>query len=149
MRTPVTSPAEPPALTPAWEASYPGEAAAARQVRAAVRSWLGGCPGADDVVLVASELAANAIAHSDSGQPGGTFTVRLGHACGDQVRVEVQDLGSAWDGDLTAGARQPRGLWLVTALSAACGTARGPGRSRLVWARVPDPASTVRTAPAP
>jgi hypothetical protein len=101
-----------------------------------------GCPAADDVVLVVSELAANAIAHSVSGQPGGTFTVRLRHACGTGVRAEVQDQGSNWDGDLAAAARHPHGLWLVRTLSAACGAGRGPGRSGLVWARLEDPAGT-------
>ena len=110
--------------------TLPGTASQAGQVRAALRSVLGGCPAADDVLLVVSELAANAIAHSDSGRPGGTFTVRLGHACGHHVRAEVEDQGSSWDGDLDASARHPHGLYLVTALSAACGTDRGPGRVR-------------------
>ena len=34
------------------------------------------CPRADDVILCASELAANAALHSRSRLPGGTFTVR-------------------------------------------------------------------------
>jgi hypothetical protein len=151
MRTPATMSAEPPVTdAPAWEGTYPGTAASARQVRAAVRSLLGGCPVTDDVVLVVSELAANAIAHSDSGQCGGTFTVRLNHARGDHVRAEVQDLGSAWDGDLAACARRPHGLYVITALSAACGTSRGPaacawcGRA-LTTRRTP--AATTRTEP--
>jgi Histidine kinase-like ATPase domain len=142
MCTPVTLPAEPsPASAPAWERAYPGTASQLRLVRAAVRSLLDGCPAADDAVLVVSELAANAVTHSASGQPGGTLTVRLQHACGEQVRAEVQDQGSDWDGDLAAAARHPHGLGLVTALSAACGTGRGPGRSRLVWAQIDDRAA--------
>src|SRR5205823_5367068 len=120
----------------AWERTYPGAVSQVRLVRAAVRSLLDGCPAADDAVLVVSELAANAIRHSASGAPGGSFTVRLRHACGDHVRAEVQDQGSDWDGDLAASARHPHGLGLVMALATACGTGRGPGRSRLVWARV-------------
>lgn len=137
MRTPATISAEPPpapALLRTWAGIFPGTASSARLVRAAVRSVLAGCPAADDVVLVTSELAANAIVHSASGRPGGTFTVRLYRARDDHVRVEVRDQGSGWDGDLTAAARHPHGLWLVTALSSTCGTSPAPGGGRLVWA---------------
>ena len=127
MRTPATLPLPPAIPAGAWERTFPGTASMARQVRAALRSELRGCPVTDDVVLVVSEMAVNAITHSDSGQPGGTFTVRLRHVCGDYVHAEVQDQGSAWDGDLATSARHPHGLCLVTTLSAACGTTRGPG----------------------
>jgi hypothetical protein len=137
---------QPPAW--AWEGTYPGIVSQARQVRAALRSLLAGCPAAEDVLLVVSELAANAIAHSHSGLPGGTFTVRLDHTCGDHIRAEVEDQGSPWDGDLTACTRQPHGLYLVTALSAACGTGHGPGCSRRVWARIDDRAGPGQAAAA-
>jgi hypothetical protein len=147
MRAPAPLPAEPPALalalSPAWERTYPGEPGQARHLRAALRPLLDGCPAADDIVLIVSELAANAIAHSDSGQPGGTFTVRLRHR-GGHIRAEVQDQGSNWDGDLSAAARHPHGLYLTAMLAAACGTAAGPGRSRLVWARIDDPPHQAR-----
>jgi serine/threonine-protein kinase RsbW len=137
MRAPASLPAEPPAIIPfpPWKRIYPGDPGQARHLRAALRPLLDGCPPADDVILIVSELAANAIAHSDSGQPSGTFTVRLHHDDG-HIRAEVQDQGSSWDGDLFAAARPPHGLYLVATLAAACGTAAGPGRSRLVWARI-------------
>lgn len=145
MPTPAPLPTEhPPSPAPAWERTYPGTASQARHVRAALRTWLGalldGGPAIDDLLLVVSELAANAIAHSDSGQPGGTFTVRL-HRGGGHIRAEVQDQGSDWDGDLAASARHLHGLSLVAALAAGCGTVAGPGRSRLVWARIDYPAA--------
>jgi len=148
MRTTTSVPPSPAPLpaVPVWEQAFPGTASQARNVRAALKPLLAGvdAAAASDVVLVVSELAANAIAHSDSGLPGGTFTVRLSRRSG-QVHAEVCDQGSAWDGDLARSARHPHGLYLITALTAACGTAPGPGRSRRVWARIDDPA----TGPAP
>ena len=52
-----------------------------------------GCPVEDDVILLASELATNAVRHTASGRDG-TFCV-LVQAVDARVRVEVHDLGSA------------------------------------------------------
>ena len=46
--------------------AYPGRPAQVRRVRADLRVILGGCPVADETILVASELAANAVTHSSS-----------------------------------------------------------------------------------
>src|SRR5215467_708563 len=58
------------------EVTYPGGTEHIRAVRADLRTVLDDCPRADDVILCASELAANAALHSRSRLPGGTFTVR-------------------------------------------------------------------------
>ena len=121
--------------TAAWQRAYPGLPAQARIVRADLRLLLAGCPAADDVLLLASELAANAIAHSHSGRPGGSFTVCLTHEPGSGVRAEIADQGSAWPGDLLASAQPPHGLYLLQALSTACG-ARRDGHRRIVWFRL-------------
>jgi anti-sigma regulatory factor (Ser/Thr protein kinase) len=63
-----------------------------RNVRGFIGRLLGGCPVADAVVLLSSELATNAVLHSASGA-GGTFSVSVRLESG-QVRVEVHDLGS-------------------------------------------------------
>jgi anti-sigma regulatory factor (Ser/Thr protein kinase) len=70
-----------PSATPALaertsEITYPGAAEHIRAVRADLRPLLVGCPIADEMILCASELAANAALHSNSRLPGGTFTVR-------------------------------------------------------------------------
>ena len=137
MRHPDTLPQTAPATarTRAWHRTYPGLPAQARIVRADLRLLLAGCPAADDVLLLASELAANAIAHSDSGRPGGSFTVRLTHEPGCGVLAEVADQGSTWPGDLPVCAQPPHGLYLLRALSTACG-ARRDGYSRIVWFRL-------------
>ena len=79
-------------------------------MRADLRPLLAGCPAADDMVLLVSELAANAIAHSDSGRPGGIFTVRLTHRSARGAQAEVADQGSTWPGDLPVSAQPPHGL---------------------------------------
>ena len=68
---------------------YPQEI---RSVRDFVRAAVRGCPVADDVVLLASELATNAVLHTASGA-GGTFSVCV-HVQGGWVRTEVHDLGA-------------------------------------------------------
>jgi hypothetical protein len=46
--------------------AYPGRVEQVSMVRADLRAMLNGCPVADDVILCASELAANAVRHSRS-----------------------------------------------------------------------------------
>lgn len=129
----------PPNLARAWQQAFPGTPDQLRPVRAALRIFLDGCPAADDVGLLVTELAANAIAHSASGEPGGTFTVRVRHAHSDHVRAEVRDGGSDWDGDIGRSASHPHGLYLLLALAAVCGV-HGSDGSRTVWFRLDDPA---------
>ena len=136
-----------PALTQrSWAQSYPGTADQLRHVRHRLRGFLAGCPVQDDAVHLLSELCANAIVHTDSGKPGGTFTVRAQHLPHAYVRAEVQDAGSDWHGDLSASATYPHGLYLLQILASACGTEQ-INRTHLVWFRLdypngpaPDPA---------
>jgi serine/threonine-protein kinase RsbW len=114
-------------------ATYPGRPEHVRQVRADVWSLLDGCPAADEVILCLSELAANAVLHSDSRRPGGTFTVRLESCPGAYIRIEVEDDGGPW---LTP-APDPhsgRGLDIIHGLAAEWGVATSPA-GRTVWAR--------------
>lgn len=116
--------------------SYPGTLDQVREVRAFLREALNGCPRADDVVAMGSELAANAVVHSRSGVPGGHFTVRAEVNEGAYVLVAVEDEGGPWQ----ARACQPQighGLDLVQAVA-------GPGHwgvtgdadGREAWARL-------------
>jgi anti-sigma regulatory factor (Ser/Thr protein kinase) len=85
------------------------------------------------VILCLSELAANAVLHSDSRRPGGTFTVRIERCPGAYVLIEVEDDGGPW----LAPAPDPgsgRGLDIVRVLAAEWGVAASH-TGRTVWAR--------------
>ena len=61
--------------TASWyKRTFPGRADQLSQVRREIAGYLAGCPAAADLVLIANELAANAIVHSRS--RGEFFTVR-------------------------------------------------------------------------
>jgi anti-sigma regulatory factor (Ser/Thr protein kinase) len=76
--------------------TYPGSTEHVRSVRADLRALLRDCPMAEDVILCASELAANAALHSLSRLPGGTFSVRALISPGQHARIEVEDQGGPW-----------------------------------------------------
>ncbi|GEM_PF-1671424 len=61
----------------AWSRTFAGTAGQVGEARRFLAAVLGGHPAAGDAVLCLSELAANAIIHSRSGEPGGVFTVRV------------------------------------------------------------------------
>jgi anti-sigma regulatory factor (Ser/Thr protein kinase) len=111
--------------------SFPGRRDQVSNVRAFMASLLRGCPTADEAVLLLSEMAANACAHSASGRPGGSFIVRAQVSEGGRVYAEVEDEGSPWDGSFST-AESPHGLYLVRALSTECGSHRG-GSGWITW----------------
>jgi len=118
----------------ATAATYPGRAEQVGAVRADVRLLLAGCPIADDVIHCASELAANAVRHSESRRAGGTFIVRTEIYPGDYIWVEVEDEGGTW----LEAAHDPErghGLEIVRALATDWGV-EGDEASRVVWARL-------------
>jgi serine/threonine-protein kinase RsbW len=104
-----------------------------RNVRLFVGQCIEGCPVADEVILLASEIATNALRHTASGL-NGTFCV-LVHAADRTVRVEVHDLGSDTapavcrsDSPEESGA----GLALVETVAARWGF-HGSPLGRVVW----------------
>jgi anti-sigma regulatory factor (Ser/Thr protein kinase) len=113
--------------------TFAGSPEEIRNVRDFVGRLLGGCPVTDGVVLLASELATNAVRHTASGADG-TFCV-LVQAAGGRVRVEVHDMGS-----VTAPAVRhsdpPResgaGLAVVEAIASRWGF-HGSQFGRVVW----------------
>jgi serine/threonine-protein kinase RsbW len=119
--------------------TYPGSAEHIRAVRADLRPILRDCPMADDVILCASELAANAALHSHSHLPGGTFTVHAKLSPGDHVWVAVEDDGGPWARRSSDSARA-HGLDIVRALASDCGI-DGDHHARTVWARFDWPGS--------
>jgi len=112
---------------------YPGGTDQVRAVRAALRAVLQDCPRADDAILCASELAANAAQHSRSRLPGGTFTVRATVNPDRCATVEVQDNGGPWNQAMIDPTRH-HGLDIVRALADEWGI-DGDHTSRTIWAR--------------
>ncbi len=113
--------------------TYPGSPEQISAVRAALRELLDGCPIADDAILCASELAANAALHSDSRKRGGQFTVRAEIRPGDYVWIQVEDNGGPW---IEPAKEQCRGhgLDVIRALTSDWGI-HGDHTGRTVWAR--------------
>jgi serine/threonine-protein kinase RsbW len=115
------------------EVTYPSGTEHIRAVRADLRAVLGDCPRADDVILCASELAANAAQHSRSRLPGGTFTVRATVSPGRYALIDVQDDDGPWTQAMTGPARH-HGLDIIGAVADAWGR-DADHATRTVWAR--------------
>lgn len=116
--------------------SYPGEKEQVARVRAFLREVLVDRPRTDDAVAVGSELAANACQHSQSGVPGGMFTIRAEVSEGDYLLVMVQDAGGPWDCD-TCDVVPQHGLDLVEAIAGPKNWGiTGDEAGRAVWARL-------------
>jgi len=126
----------------AWRQVFPGQVASVPEVRAWARGVLAGrvaAPVLDDVLLLLSELATNAVAHSDSGRTtDGRLTVYLARTT-TLVHVEVTDDGSATNAPAV---RVPeadddggRGLWLVDLLATKWGSHHDDA-GRSVWYQV-------------
>ncbi len=116
-----------------YTATFHGRAEEAARVRREIAGYLNDCPVTDDMVLIADELAANAILHTHS--RGSTFHIRCQLSPG-AARIEVEDMGGPWR-HRTPDDR-PHGLDIVQALTGQDGwgtQATGTG-GRLTWARL-------------
>lgn len=113
--------------------TYPGGTEHVRAVRADLHDVLRECPRADDVIMCASELAANAALHSRSRLPGGTFTVRATVTPDLYARIEVQDDGGPWNQGMIDPTRH-HGLDILRAVADEWGI-DGDRTSRIIWAR--------------
>ncbi len=123
-----------------WRKVFPGHEAELRQLRRWLAWLLPDAPARDDVIVVAVELATNAIRHTASAR-NGFFAVEVTwHAQPAAVRIAVAD-GGAPTGPQVRPDPDPlsehgRGLQVVLGLAARTG-AYGDHRGRLVWADVP------------
>jgi serine/threonine-protein kinase RsbW len=119
-----------------FERDYPGTLDQARQVRADLLKIAAACPVLDDMTLLASELAANSITHSRSGDPGGVFTMRAILQPGDYAWVEVTDQGGLW-GKGARGDEHGRGLDVVAGFAGKGNWGiSGDESSRSAWFRL-------------
>jgi anti-sigma regulatory factor (Ser/Thr protein kinase) len=114
--------------------TYPAEPGQVRQARAALAGWLGGCPQANEAILIASEFATNSVLHSAS-RDGGEFTLRA-EVRRDHVRIEVEDAGGPWPGGPRDDSR-PHGFDVVAAIAGSQNWGiDGDTRGRTAWARL-------------
>jgi hypothetical protein len=124
-----------------FERAYLGTLEQVRQVCADMTAITDGHALSDDLVLITSELATNAIVHSRSGRPAGSFTVRVTIYPDDYAWVEVVDQGGEW-----ASQERRHGL---TALASIAGEGNwgvdGDEACHVAWFRLDWP--TVRPEP--
>ena len=126
-----------PITATCFTAVYPGRPDQVQRARRAVARHLAGCEAVDDVVLIVSELASNAVLHSAS--RGEFFTIRAElHA--DYVWIETEDLGGPWRCRQTDD--RPHGLDVLNALAGpdSWGVETTDDGGRVVWARLDLPA---------
>ena len=116
-----------------YAATYHGRPDQVRKVRAAVAAHLAGCPAADDAVLILSEIASNAITHSNSKDE--FFTVRV-EAYPDYLWIECEDLGGPWH--CRHPDDRPHGLDIIQALTGPDGWGTRPSGTggRITWAQL-------------
>ena len=116
----VMSPAAAPGCFAVMSRLFAGTGTQVSAVRDFVRVGFATHAASDDAVLVASELAANSIVHSASGQDGGMFMVHLAELDGYHVAIIVTDQGgSGVPRNRQAGpdAESGRGLAVVRSLA--------------------------------
>lgn len=119
--------------------TYPGTPEKVSAARADLRSLLESCPMADDVLVCASELATNAVLHSQSRLADGAFTVRGKISPGSYVWIEVEDDGGPWS-PAACDPERGHGLDIIRALTDDWGI-DGDHAGRTVWARFDWPSS--------
>ncbi|MFS2295284.1 MAG: ATP-binding protein [Actinomadura sp.] len=108
-----------PADAQRWRRAFPGDLDQACAARRFTTALLAGCPELDEVLLAVDELVANALRHTKSGQPGGTFTVEIARWDG-VVAICVGDEGGPSEPAVTDAdddAESGRGLRTVSLLA--------------------------------
>lgn len=121
----------------AWSMGFPGKAECLADARRFTYAVIGETDEAHTVALVANELAGNAIKHTASGKPGGTFVLHLSTSLG-RWRVRVDDQGGPKAPSIceaNEGDESGRGLTIVAALSETWGV-DGDETAWSVWADI-------------
>ena len=115
-----------------WSRTFPAAPDQAREARRFLAHILDGSGSTADAVVCLSGLVSNAVLHSRSGRPGGTFTVRIHTTRDGYLRVEVDDQGGPGILQPSRNPQRGHGLRIVSELSRACGVA-GDHSGRTLW----------------
>jgi anti-sigma regulatory factor (Ser/Thr protein kinase) len=117
---------------------FRGDADQVREARHWIEDLLPECDALADILLLASEVCANAVMHTRSRQAGGQFSVDVEWGP-ELARVIIADQGSLTIPAVGGKPGQPaeqeefgRGLWLVDELADDWGTSCHPA-GRVVW----------------
>lgn len=119
-----------------WARRFPGTAAGAAAARHWIQRLLPPSEAQDDLISIAGELTANAVTHTRSGHPDGTFGVEVSWNP-ELIRLTVTDQGAPSPPRLitdSVGAGG-RGLFLVSQLASQWGVV-GDQETRRVWAEL-------------
>jgi hypothetical protein len=116
-----------------YQRTFGGRADQLSQVRRDIAGYLGGCPVTQDMVLIADEMAANAILHTHS--RSSTFGVRC-QLSAVAARIEVEDMGGPWRP--RSPDDRPHGLDIIQALTGPDGWGTRPTGTggRITWAQL-------------
>jgi serine/threonine-protein kinase RsbW len=134
-----------PAHALRWRRAFPGRPEQASVVRRFAEILLHGCPLVDDVLLVVDELVVNALRHTGSGRPGGSFAVEIRRECSEVV-VMVTDQGCLTEPaptDADALAESGRGLRTVSLLATSWGWHGNAGGRTVTAVFAAEPAGLV------
>jgi len=112
--------------------NLPATACQVAEARRFVASLVDDPALADDAMLCVSELAANAVIHSNSRFPDGRFTVAVERYGDGRFRIEVLDHGGRWIEQEKEG-HDHLGLVIVSRLASAWGIHGDGLDGRTVW----------------
>ncbi|MFC5831027.1 ATP-binding protein [Nonomuraea insulae] len=122
-----------------WRRTFAGTPGQIPEARRFARYLLTDSPHQDDAELIVSELATNALRHTSSGRPGGTFIVEISRTI-TTATIAVYDCG--WGGVPRFGipqrtsARHRRGLAIVEATAHRTGYEGDDATGHKVWAQL-------------
>jgi len=117
---------------PTWSHAFTATASQVREARRFLSGILGSFPAADEAVLCLSELASNAVIHSNSRKSGGIFTVTAQVSAGC-LRVEVCDEGGPWLWPPPGNEQHGRGLLILDKLARDWGRTGDSETGWTVW----------------
>jgi anti-sigma regulatory factor (Ser/Thr protein kinase) len=113
--------------------TLPATANQIAEARRFVVDFVGGATLAVDAVLCLSELATNAVVHSNSRRAGGRFTISAELYRDGCLRIEVEDQGGRWLEQAKPEGQRHLGLTIVRALASAWGIEGDGSNRRSVW----------------